>query len=356
MENKRKIAIVTLYDNYNLGNRLQNYAVQELLRRYASDVVTFGYKELPLIGWKAKLAMFLHVPGKAIDQKRKQKERYSRFRAFTERYIKTEPECSFADRVNHAVATDADVVVVGSDQVWHNWRNSEEELSYFFLEFVPEKKRVCLAPSFGFDSFSEEKKDHYVRGLQGFRHLSCREQSGCDLIKAETGRDATLLIDPTMLLTTAEWDVIAKKPEYPVPERFLLLYFLGEKSPEAKEAISRFAAENALTVIDIFDKDALEYYATAPDEFVYLIKNATMICTDSFHGCVFSILYKKEFRYFSRSGAMGAQMSNRQKTLLQKFGIFKEAGVCDYSAVEAILEDERNKAKAYLENALSDTE
>lgn len=356
MESNKKIAIVSLYDNMNIGNRLQNYAVQEILRKRAEEVVSLSYVEAPLIGWKAKLAMMLHIPGKAIAWKRKQQERYERFCAFTDKWIRTEPPCSFSDRLDGTVSTEADAFVVGSDQVWHNWRKTDEELSYFFLEFAPEQKRVCFAPSFGFDEFPSEKREHYVRGLNGFRHLSCREQSGCDLIRAATGREATLLVDPTMLLTVDEWNAIAKKPDYPVEKRFMLVYFLGEKSPEAKAEIARLAKEQELQVIDVLSREMLAYYATAPDEFVYLVKNAAMVCTDSFHGCVFSILYKKEFRCFDRSGTLGAQMANRQKTLIQKFGVFDAAGNCDYSEVDAILESERAKAQAYLDAALADIE
>lgn len=351
----KKIRIVTIYDNTNIGNRLQNYAVQKCLCNYISDVSSNSTPEGQLIGWKGKIVRFIGFPRHKAAEKRLMEKRRDRFRMFTKQHIMTNASKSFSEHIAKKTGQD-EIFVVGSDQIWGSWELTNERLSYIFLDFVPKNKRICFAPSFGFDEFPPEKREQYIQGLNGFRHLSCREQSGCDLIKAATGREATLLVDPTMLLTTDEWDAIAKKPEYTVPERFMLVYFLGGKSRETQKEIHHLADKNNLEIVDIYDAMQAAYFLTAPDEFLYLVKQAEMVCTDSFHGCVFSILYKKQLRYFLRNGAIGTQMSNRQKTLFEKFKIFDETGNCDYSNVDAILENERKKAREYLEMVLADTE
>lgn len=351
---KKEISyIVTPYGHSNIGNRLQNYALQEVLHSYFSKVISLAGHEPPFIGWKGKIVKALGFPKHKAIEKRMIEKRREHFIPFSSQHLHIEDAKSVLE--NQKLIS-AGVFVVGSDQIWADWDYIGEEFAYIFLDFVPKNKRICFAPSFGFDTFPPEKRERYIQGLNGFRHLSCREQSGCDLIKAATGREATLLVDPTMLLTTDEWDAIAKKPEYTVPERFMLVYFLGGKSRETQKEIHHLADKNNLEIVDIYDAMQADYFLTAPDEFLYLVKQAEIVCTDSFHGCVFSILYKKQLRYFLRNGALGTQMSNRQKTLFEKFKIFDETGNCDYSNVDTILENERKKAREYLEMVLADTE
>ena len=110
------------------------------------------------------------------------------------------------DEVRRANWDDYAFAVTGSDQVWHNWHTKAipDELSFYYLEFVEEAKRVSYAPSFGFTEFPEEDIEAHRRGLTGMRALSCREQEGCELIRKLIGREAQKVLDPKGVCAIAE--------------------------------------------------------------------------------------------------------------------------------------------------------
>ena len=315
-----KVALITIYDDYNIGNKLQNYALQEVLRDEGCEVDTIYMSSFGMwrLSWKGWLVMLAGIPRKASLYRRLMLKRKRRLGEFSSRYLKVSRPYTY-EQVKGGALNDYDAIVCGSDQVWHHWTRDPEELDYFFLKFAERRKRICYAPSFGLDKVPEVDEEKYREGLMGFDRLSCRESSGCELIRRMTGREAELMCDPTMLLTTDEWDKIAAKPQARVPERYLLTYFIGQKSDETKRKIEEIAKEQGLEVVNIFDHEVTkgdkEYFTTGPEEFVYLVKHAGYVCTDSYHGTVFSILYRKSYTNFPREGADGRQMKGRLETL-----------------------------------------
>lgn len=358
----KEIAIVTLYDDVNIGNKLQNYALQEVLRSMDFCVSSLVCKEM--LYSPRRLPVKRQIKKLLLPELRKQQRLFSkrteRFHEFSKKHLSVGETVSFRNKEQPALEH-YDYFMVGSDQVWHNWRGRKEELDYFFLRFAPEHKRVCYAPSFGFDSVPEKYRDTYAEGLRGFPELCCRETSGCELIRQLTGKEAELVCDPTLLLNVADWDQIAAKPEYQVPEKFMLVYSLGGKSEQAQREIRRIAEEKDLAVIDLYSIGVQEHYLTAPDEFLYLMRRAAFVYTDSFHGSVFSILYHKPFHVFSRVDAGGAKMGNRLATLLDQLDISLEAvpGTVDtdfwkenYARAECRIKLLRSKAMEYLRRVL----
>ena len=180
------------------------------------------------------------------------------------------------------------------------------------------------------------------------------------IIEECTGRkDVYVLVDPTMLLNAEEWDGVSKKPEQLKNDRFILNYFLGELSEQRKTEIERIAKENNCEVINILNKNS-PFYQTGPSEFLYLEKNAFLICTDSFHSCVFAILYDRPFIVFDREDNI-VSMNSRIETLINKFnlknrkfeGKITESNLNhDYTEAYKILEREREKANNFLKKAL----
>lgn len=186
--------------------------------------------------------------------------------------------------------------------MWHNWHNKSipNELSFYYLEFIDESKRISYAPSFGFTAFPPEDIEQHRRGLMRMHALSCREQEGCELIRELTGREAQKVLDPTLLLTANEWPEIEKKPSFKIPNKYLLQFFLGEVTPEYRAEINRIAAARGLQILNINDKTDPKHYAIGPDEFVWLVHHADTVCTDSFHASVFSIIFERNLRVFRR--------------------------------------------------------
>lgn len=222
-----------------------------------------------------------------------------------------------------------------------------------FLDFAPEKLRVAYCPSFGVNDIPEDKKFYYSKSLNAFSALSVRENKGQEIIKELTGRDASVLIDPTMMLQSREWDKIALEGPN---KKYILVYLLGEKSIAYQNYICGIAKKNNLEIIDLTNHP--RYSASNPSEFVGLIRDSQMVITDSFHGSVFSLLYHKDLVLLDRLGNF--DMSSRLQTLWSKFGIKPiniDNGIYEifgtkWSEFELILEKERKQAKAFLSNSI----
>ena len=247
-----------------------------------------------------------------------------------------------------------DYFITGSDQVWNPNFNRMSDID--FLVFATPEKRVAFSASFGISEIPEDMKDYYKERLLGIKYLSVREDTGKDIIENLTGReDVQVLVDPTMLLTSEEWNKVIKKPKQLKTDKYILNYFLGELSDKRKQEIERIAKENNCEIINILDKNS-PFYENGPSEFLYLEKNAFMICTDSFHSCVFAILFNRPFVVFDREDSH-VKMNSRLDTLLNKFNlkskwfndkITKEQLQDNYKEVYQILEEERKKAEKFI--------
>ena len=177
-----------------------------------------------------------------------------------------------------------------------------------FLLFAPNEKKLCIAPSFGVESIPTEWAERFIKGLNTFENINVREKSGIDIVKSLTGKEAQLVIDPTLLISPEEWRRIEK--EYCTDKTYDFAYFLGKKP--------NIVTSNYL--LDINDKASGNYYKFSPADFLGLIDNADCIYTDSFHACVFSILFGKRFCAFERKDSY-SKMNSRLNSLFNLFGI-----------------------------------
>lgn len=365
----KKIGLITLYGNFNMGNKLQHYAAMQLYRALGHDVVTLNHPEAkPPLMQRVKLplkAVLLRVnPNlRCIQNYKRDIQRRRLFLDFSNSYL-IPAETVSIKRISPKLKGRYDFFSVGSDQVWHNWSGKPEELDFFFLKFADKRQRLCLSPSFGLERLPEEWESVYREGLNGFPRLSCREASGVELIRALTGRDAALLPDPTMTLPVGDWARLERKPSYPLPERYVLSYMLGEIRLETIEAVSRCARLSGADVVNVNDNKTAYYAGTGPREFLYLIRHACLVCTNSFHGTVFSILFRRNFVCFDREDvSVTGDMSGRITTLLNTFhlasrrhGVLQDEAllVTDYSGAEETLSHERERILNYLRAVLHD--
>lgn len=350
----KKVAIITLFDYTNIGNKLQNYAVQTLISDlgYIPETLlceNLFYRESGIERLKVVLGRFI----KKYKQLSMDSERKKVFKDSTKNLIRATPIYTWNEIQN---LNEYDAYVTGSDQVWYNWLHKEGELEFRFLSFAERKKIICFSPSFGMDCIDDLDKDFYKKALKRFYRFSCREESGCEIIKNLTGREAILLNDPTMMLELKRWKEISRKPSYDIPDRYILVYCLSGVSPKAIDAIKDFARENICEVIDIYNIDYLQYYNTTPQEFLFLLDKAQYVFTNSFHGTVFSILFNKKFTCYLRE-SKNARMNSRVLTLLNKTGLLDRKNKIsnqsiDYTKVNEIIKQERKKGIEYLSSEL----
>lgn len=356
-----KVGIISIFDNNNHGNRLQNYALQQILLRYADQVVTI--KNKPYYGKSNRLVRMLPISENVLFNRLLGKHRRARIVAFTNKHVNTGKGCYWYDRGDVTLKQEdqCDLYCAGSDQVWNPTMGRGGNLDY--LGFAPSEATFSYAASFGLDELPVQARPAARDGMQHIRSLSVREDAGAEIVKDLTGRtDAQVLVDPTLLLTVEEWDQILTMPKGPVPQKYVLAYFVGKLSSERKQLLSQRAYDMGCQLIDVMDPQS-PFHAVGPDELVWLIKYARLVCTDSFHGSVFSFLYGKPLAIFARQGK-GPDMGSRLKTLVSKFSL--EACVAsekvlpeydpqpDYSAGYAALAAEREKSKAFLDRVFEE--
>lgn len=371
----KKACIITLYGNSNYGNKLQNYAVQEILKKKHIDVYTikndtyYNDKNNYFLKFlKRKINLFIKT--RSFDESyyyyianNNNKYRTKNFLLFDKKIKKSN---NYFNYINKKKFKDYDYYFVGSDQIWNPYFGSLND--YGLVNFVNEKTKIAFSASIGVESIINVNHDYLKKSWNSFRAISVREDQAKNIIEEISDRkDITVLADPTMLLTTKEWDKVAKKPSHidkfcPNGEKYILNYFLGNFSKKIEKEINTIAKENNCKIINLLDKNSI-FYECGPSEFLWLEKNAFLICTDSFHSTVFSILYKRPFIVYNRDdGQKGKNgMNSRIETLLSKFkledryyknGIKKELLKCDFKNSDKVLMKERKKADLFITNAL----
>lgn len=383
----KKVAIITLNGYFNYGNRLQNYALQETISSFGFEVETIINSTTAVIEERPTFVYRLNnllkkgpkEIGKAMANKINksklskgelnevenieiEKIRTKIFKGFTYEYIK-ETNYSITDNnIPDNLSDKYDYFITGSDQVWNP--HYIYGPSIYFLTFVEKHKRIAYAPSFGVSEIECKYIDKYKEWISGINKLSVREDDGAKIIKELSGKEAPVLVDPTLLLTKEKWLSISKVAiNKPIGE-YLLTYFLGGIPNDYKEQISRIVKENNLEIINLGDITEKDTYKTGPSEFIDYINSCSVFCTDSFHGAVFSILFEKPFIVYERMGTP-LSMFSRINTLLDKFKLEsrkseyiksnKDIFDIDYLDVQYILEAERKKSFEYLKDALNIT-
>lgn len=346
----KKVAIITITNSgLNFGNRLQNYALQEKLKEYGVEVET-------IVSAKSFLnSIFISWLRRMVKNNVKRSRRRKFFEEFNMKYVKSSNRTRYEKLNEEAFAKEYDAFISGSDQVWNpNFHfNSEFE----FMTFAEPVKRYSYAASFGVDSIPEPYTENYKTWLGQMRKISVRELKGKDIVKDLAGKDALVHIDPTMLLTKEQYIHIEERPLQKLPERYLLVYFLGHKTSEYNSFINKVAEKEGLELIELSELSDNEFYDIGPQHFIYLFRHAKYICTDSFHGTVFSIIFEKRFTVFYRQ-SKEVPMNNRIQTVLDKmwlserlFGkLTSEESMAemDYREVNRRIEAEKKEAENYL--------
>lgn len=357
----KKILLVTLQGGSNYGNRLQNYALQSVVERMGWEVHNPCYYFEREIFFKEKIKEmirvvlgFLRYSRFRLPYCRVRREKV--FRRFDKKYIHNRFKLSFEKAFSMAWEEYV-AAISGSDQVWHKWHVLPKELEYFYLMFLPEEKRFVYAPSFGFEEFDQKTIQIHKSGLSGIRKLSCRENTGKTLIRELTGREAEVLCDPTLLMEADEWRGISRKPKYHVPQHFVLEYLITDVDKDIQKKVAEFVARKELPVINVFDYTDLTHFCTSPEEFLWLLDHADYVLTNSFHGCVFSILFNTKFVVCGRGGDERDTMFDRIRTLLRNFGMEQRIyngsldvadEEIDSGTIEDRLKEQRKTAHSYL--------
>lgn len=351
-----KTAIITICDNNNYGNRLQNYALDHVLNNLNLNNVTLWSKSENNLKANIKL-----IAKRILAINNLQYRRNISFEKFTRKNLSNKYiDLGRLEEINNKF----DYFIVGSDQIWnYNFGHAKDK---DFLKFADYNKTISYAPSFGISNIDDEWKNKISNGINHIKYLSVREQQGAKIIKELTDRDAQVVLDPTLLLSKEDWCKIQKKPKKMIKEKYILTYFLGEKTENLNNEINKLSKENNLKVINLCDIEDKDFYACGPSEFLYLFNNAELVLTDSFHACVFSMIFNKPFYVFDRNSKGMKSMNSRLDTLLSTFkqeqrkinslDSIDDVFECDYKESYEILKIKQNESLTFLKNALNISE
>ncbi|MBZ6001560.1 polysaccharide pyruvyl transferase family protein [Leuconostoc gelidum] len=364
-----KLAIHTISDDNNFGNRLQNYALQCILNKYVGQTLTLQDKNSKLNYYSFisemkdssiifPVRIFKNILEKRnfqkLSQSIKQWKRHKLFRSFTKVYV---PKFK-----TKGIDGTIDCFIIGSDQIWNP--NFRTNIIDDFLPDIHHKKIISYAASIGVESLNDEEELIFIRGLKQLDAISVREFSAQKMIGLYTDKPVSVLIDPTMLLSASEWHNLSENVNEVVAKqrKFIVTYFLGEISFLEKEYINQFAEDNNLSVINISDKNSVLYEKIGPIEFLWLFENAHAIFADSYHAAVFSIIFKKYFEIFERHDSF-SKMNTRMHTLFQHFSIQnrmhdieldnKYLEDIDYDNITEVLEKKQKEALDWLNSNLN---
>lgn len=341
-----KVGIITIISD-NFGNRLQNYALERVLEKLGASPETLFLNEKDS---KAKRLLKNLIRNTVILFKSDKFIRYQRrkkFNEFNKKYIHKSKYT--LENVNSKNTTLYDYVVCGSDQIW-NYSYSFINKN-FFASDIPKDRKISYAASFGVDSVPESHSKNFSKWIADFKAVSVRENKGSEIVCNLTGRRAEVVLDPTLMLSKNEWLEIEEKSDIKKP--YILLYFLGELSEENSKTIKKWATDNGKEIISIGNNSIM-----SPSEFIGMINGSSLVITDSFHACVFSVIMQVPFVVCDRKDEH-MKMSSRIDTLLsllqleeRRMDKVKNVFDVDFSQTEGIINREQEKSYKFLKEAL----
>lgn len=342
MDKATEIGIATLYhNNFNYGGLLQAFALQKAVEQlgHSCEVVSFEsrslkyyLKRLNHFSFKQSLdAIKRGLLNKWLLDDCILKRRVRSFKSF-ESIIPHTELLALDDFVKDL--SKYEVLVCGSDQVWNPaWWND-----LLLLKGVNGKKikKTAYAASMGCSSLSKRDEAIFRDALADFTYISMREQSGCKLVEVATdGRiRPKVVLDPTLLFDEAQWkQLLPKKSSMRLPcTDFALVYLVDKQGKYTEKCIEACKKNNLSCVLVSYNldnyqtiinnNDVVFLYDCMPDEWVYLISNASIVLTDSFHGVAFSVNFNKNFWCYRKDETLnGSNKDDRQEAFLKRVGL-----------------------------------
>lgn len=363
-----KIGVLTFHRVYNYGAVLQAYCTQKILDglQVENEIIDFSIPRqkdfTSLYSTKNGVKRFV----KTLMLLPLHKQRMARVKKFDKFISSLKKTSKTYYKESDLIETNQyfDGFMVGSDQIW-NVRKKAESSDAYFLSFVDDKKyRFSYASSIGVSDSEDltSKKDY----LNKFAAISCRESGGTNILKQVTGKDVTNVLDPTLLVDKKELEKISVKSNS--TRRYLFYYSLdGHDKKDRNINLLRALCEKynlqlkLLTPEWPFHEYGEDLVDVGPEEFLGLIDNADLVCTNSFHGTALSIKLNVPFFVLEDKNIV----DERKRSILVQLGLedriisniedikaLDDYSV-DYEAVNNKLERLRNKSYDYLHSAIN---
>lgn len=381
------LGVCLKYTQNNYGSKLQALATVKMFERFGMDYEIIRYnkknlrfyiKSIPrFFNWVFINDRYLQIQRMICFKKNPQVKsqveiRNQAFDSFDVYFSDHLSDIySSYEKLKNECSNVYDCVITCSDQLWSP---SALGSGFYNLNFVPDNiLKISWASSFGVSKipwYQVRRTRNYLRRIE---HISMRENRGAEIVKELTDRDVPVLMDPVFAFDKETWNEMIPLAE-PEWDRYMFCYFLGT-NPEHRTAAKKIAKEKNLKIVTLRHLD--EYveedesfgdyapYDVDPVRFLNILRNAEYICTDSFHGTAFSIIFEKKFIVFDRYNSKSSNSKNsRIDSLCHNVGLknrrYTNADSAldmidekiDYSLVSQRVAEYRENTVKYLEKAL----
>lgn len=374
-----RIGILSLPLHYNFGGILQTYALQTILERMGHEVVVIQKeykKQLPV--WKMPYCYpkrffkkyFLKQKVRVFEEQhanRRNRVISTNTKSFCDKYLHTfSCKC-----LREIMSLDLDAIVVGSDQIWRPkyCEAYYPSIATAFLDFIPNLSitRLAYAVSFGVDNceYTQEQIDVCKPLAMKFDAISVREKGGVKLCEDLFCIKAVQVLDPTMLLDEKDYLSLINDNSSDNAFDFVLTYLL-DCHESSEEVLKYFSHMPIKSVTADTDNDSLpiEQRIQYPVElWLSGFKHAKVIVTDSFHACVFSLIFNKPFivilneeRGVDRFESL-LSLFHQKHRIVKSFKDFEERKeeILKTPDIYTSIAEERQYSEAYLKQYLSDS-
>jgi hypothetical protein len=354
-----RIGIITQPLTTNYGGILQNYALQEVLRRMGHEPWTVDYGKMSWLtwldcAWRVVAHKLLGHNATFPSTPPQVKQKQAPLRQFVDNNINLTRLRTWYIQSSVIKKYHFQALIAGSDQVWRPRYNAKLGRCFFDFASGWDVRRIAYAASFGTDEweFTEDQTRVCSALAKKFSGISVRELPGVELCRKYLGVDAAHVLDPTLLLKQEDYCKLCE--QIPIREAFVFAYILDE-SPAKIEAIRTFAKRKGLPY---FIKSAGPN--VQPDDTVELwlsyFRDAAFVITDSFHGTAFSINFNKDFYVYGNAH----RGNSRFESLLRLFGLEERMieslpeneEAINWSEVNRKLEAERDNSMRWLTGAI----
>lgn len=373
-----KIAIMTQPLGHNYGGIMQAFALQQVLKDLGHEVITIDRQPDVKSKIRKTLSITKHTALKIIGRKKtapidesQQLIILQNTLRFTKQHIKkTAPITSTRDIKTHFSENSYDAVIVGSDQTWRPIYSPN--ILNFYLDFLQDHKikRIAYATSFGVDhwEYSLQQTLKCKKLAQRFDAISVRESSGVELCRQNLNVPAEVTLDPTLLLSANEYLSKLNIPQHN-KEGKLFAYIL-DNNQEKELAINNISKDLNLTLLTNHPKfqptqDSRnkidDHILPSLEDWIKSFNTAKFVITDSFHGCVFSIIFNKPFLAISNPGRGAARFKSLLEILNLQDRLITEANQItkekitqeiNWQKVNDTIEAQKNRSLAFINKNL----
>jgi hypothetical protein len=252
------------------------------------------------------------------------KARWQRFEEFAHDHLRlTDHRYESLEELSRADLP-YDVILAGSDQIWNPAIFPDKKFDPVFFGGFSQKRKIAYAPSFGVPKIPEGMEDELRGYLSQFSHLSVRENQGQNIVRDITGQSVPVVLDPTLLLDREQWSGMARAAR---PAGSYILCYCINPPGVLGPYIRALAERTGLPIVQLcgirrkVHPKAECVLDAGPAEFLGLFQNAAYVCTNSFHGTVFSTQFQRPFFTAVAPSELAAPERSRTFSLLSRLGL-----------------------------------